>query len=176
MKKICISSICLSIIILTAAFLLPQSKGNEEYLRMHVRANSNGAEDQAVKYAVRDEIVGVLTPVVAECESKEALQNALYRHIPEIERAADRVLEARGFTYRSSAKLAVERFPTRTYGDLTLGEGYYDALIVNLGSGEGDNWWCVVYPPLCFLGGEEKFGYRSRIAELISLWRERHGK
>ena len=64
------------------------------------------------------------------------------------------MLEARGFTYRSSVKLAVERFPTRTYGDLTLGEGYYDALIVNLGSGEGDNWWCVVYPPLCFLGGE----------------------
>ncbi|MBP5193975.1 MAG: stage II sporulation protein R, partial [Clostridia bacterium] len=73
MKKICISSICLSIIILTAAFLLPQSKGNEEYLRMHVRANSNGAEDQAVKYAVRDEIVCILTPIVAECESKEAL-------------------------------------------------------------------------------------------------------
>ena len=176
MKKICISLFCLSIIMLTAALLSPAEEGNGKYLRMHVRANSNGAEDQAVKYAVRDGIVELLTPVVAEYESKEALQNALYRLIPDIERTADKILNSRGFTYRSSAKITAENFPARTYGDLTLEEGCYDALIINLGSGEGDNWWCVVYPPLCFLGGEEKFGYRSRIAELIDRWREKYVK
>ncbi len=65
----------------------------------------------------------------------------------------------------------------RKYGDLTLEAGFYDALIIELGGGEGDNWWCVVYPPLCFMGkGEGDFRYASKIVEMIEIWRDRYGK
>ena len=60
-----------------------------------------------------------------------------------------------------------ERFPTRVYEGVTLAAGVYDALILELGSGEGDNWWCVVYPPLCFTGGSVNVVYRSKIAQII---------
>ena len=176
MKNFCISLICLSIIFLTIVLSGNTPETKEEYLRIHIRADSNSMEDQAVKYAVRDEIVAFLTPIVAACENKKALQNALKTHISDIESVADTVLSANGFTYVSSAEITAENFPARVYGDLTLEAGFYDALIVNLGSGKGDNWWCVVYPPLCFIGNGrgEGFRYKSRIAELIEKWREKY--
>ncbi|MBR2968213.1 MAG: stage II sporulation protein R [Clostridia bacterium] len=178
MKNFCISLICLSIIVLTIVLGAEAPKAKEEYLRIHVRANSNDERDQSVKYAVRDGITEYLTPIVAECKSKEALQNALNQHICGIEAVAEEVLFERGFDYGCSARVTVEQFPTRVYGDLTLEAGYYDALIIELGEGEGNNWWCVVYPPLCFVGNGtgESFRYKSVIAEMISVWREKHGK
>ena len=178
MKKFCISLICLTIIFLTIVLGADEPKAKDEYLRLHVRADSNSACDQAVKYLVKDEIVLYLTPVVAECESKDELKKALKSHINGIESVADGVLADNGLPYRATARLAVEEFPTRVYGDLTLEQGYYDALIVSLGSGQGDNWWCVVYPPLCFTGKSTGggFRYKSKIAEIISGWRARYGK
>lgn len=175
MKNFCISLICLSIIILTIVLGTGVPEAKEEYLRIHVRANSNSACDQQVKYAVRDAVIEYLTPVVAECKSKKALQNALKRHISEIEQAAEEVLAEDGFDYGCTARVTVEDFPMRVYGELTLEAGYYDALIVELGEGAGDNWWCVVYPPLCFTGEDVDFRYKSIIAEIISGWREKHG-
>ncbi|MBO7390523.1 MAG: stage II sporulation protein R, partial [Clostridia bacterium] len=76
-----------------------------------------------------------------------------------------------GYDYGCRVRLGRESFPTRTYGDLTLKEGVYDAVIVELGSGEGKNWWCVAYPPLCFIAaeetGKEEVEYRSWIADLF---------
>ncbi len=148
---------------------------NGDYLRLHVRANSNDALDQSVKYEIKDEIVCLLTPAAATCKSKEDLMRKLKGLLREIERKADGILEKRGFSYKSRAKLTEEIFPERRYGDLTLERGEYDALIVNLGSGKGDNWWCVVYPPLCFLGAEDtrSVKYKSLIVEIIEKWRER---
>lgn len=176
MKNFCISLICLSIIILAVA-LVPHGGAKEEYLRIHVRANSNSADDQEVKYRIKDEIVEYLTPIVVECKSKKALQNTLYRHKTDIEAVANGVLVAEGFGYKSNVQLKAEEFPTRIYDGVTLDAGVYDAIIVNLGTGEGDNWWCVVYPPLCFIG-EEGVGieYRSKILQIINEWRERCGK
>ena len=177
MNKFCISLICLSIIVLTIVFGNTTPETKVEYLRIHIRANSNDEDDQRVKYLVRDEVVEYLVPVVAGCESKKALQNALNQHISSIEKVADGVLCNYKKEYRSTAVVREEEFPTRIYGDLTLEAGYYDALIIELGSGEGDNWWCVVYPPLCFVGSAngENFKYKSKIAEIISDWRESYG-
>ncbi len=171
MKNFCISLACLSIITLTAVLACGESAPQTEYLRIHIRADSNDADDQDVKYLVKDAVVEYLTPLVAEAESKEALQNTLKTHICGIEAAANAVLCEQGFGYTSKARVACEEFPTRVYGDLTLEAGYYDALIVNLGSGKGDNWWCVVYPPLCFTGGDNVV-YRSKIAEIIQKWKD----
>lgn len=173
MKKFCISLICLSIIVLTMVLGANANKPKEEYLRIHIRANSNEEQDQSVKYAVRDSIIDYLTPLIVECKTKKALQNTLKQHILELERVADGVLSNAGFDYKSKVKITAEEFPTRVYQDLTLSAGYYDAIIVNLGTGEGNNWWCVAYPPLCFTGEEGgSFKYKSKIAEIISEWRK----
>ena len=169
MKKYCILFGLLFIIILTVAVTAQKSPAPEpEYLRMHVRANSNSAEDQAVKYEVKEAIVEYLTPVAASAESKEEAVAALEAALPGIERTANAVLAENGFAYLSRAEIRAEEFPTRVYDGVTLEAGVYDALIVELGSGKGANWWCVVYPPLCFAGETgANVQYRSRIWEII---------
>ena len=82
--------------------------------------------------------------------------------------------EENGFEYTSDASVKREQFPTRVYGDLELEKGFYDALIVELGDAKGDNWWCVIYPPLCFAGGNLTAGnikYKSKILEIINEWK-----
>ncbi len=137
------------------------------YLRVHIRANSNSEEDQAVKYKVRDKIVEFLTPTVAECGTKSEAMKKIGAKLPEIAAVADGVLRANGYFYGAKASLRKEEFPTRVYADATLPAGVYDALILELGTGSGDNWWCVVYPPLCFAGGSGNIVYKSKIAEII---------
>ncbi len=169
MKNFCIVFSVLFIIIATVvcATALSSPKTETEYLRIHVRANSNSQIDQAVKYEVKDEVVKFFTPYAAECTSKERAEEIIRSLLPEIEKTCDRVLREKGFDYSSRASLKEEKFPTRVYGDLTLEEGMYDALIIELGSGTGDNWWCVVYPPLCFTSGNGNVKYRSAIVDIV---------
>ena len=144
-----------------------------EYLRIHIRADSNLDDDQNVKYAVRDAVVSYLTPFIAECDTFSKAKTLLTQHLESIERVANGVLEENGFSYHAKASVKNELFPTRVYGRLQLASGFYDALIISLGSGQGNNWWCVAYPPLCFTGEEGgSFKYKSKIAEIISEWRK----
>ncbi len=171
MKNFCIIFLSFVIIIVTAVGFLGDFGSAEpqpaDYLRMHIRADSNDENAQAVKYEVRDKVVEYLTPIVANCQSKgEALQE-IERALPQIERVASGVLEGKGLSYGASAKLTKERFPTRAYGEYILPAGEYSALVLTLGSGKGDNWWCVVYPPLCFTAGNGNIVYKSKIKEVI---------
>lgn len=141
-----------------------------EYLRIHIRANSNAEHDQTVKYLVRDEIVAYLTPIVASCETKSEAKTEISLKLNELSTLATDVLNKNGYAYAGKAYLRKETFPTRVYETVTLQAGVYDAIIVELGDGAGDNWWCVVYPPLCFSGGRVTAGnirYKSKIAEII---------
>lgn len=144
-----------------------QAAEQSAYLRVHIRANSNSTEDQAVKYSVRDGVVSYLTPFVAECTTKSEAMELIGGKLQEISRVADGILRQNGFYYGASAFLREEEFPTRVYEEVTLSAGVYDALILELGLGSGDNWWCVVYPPLCFAGGNGNIVYKSKIAEII---------
>lgn len=166
MKKLCITFFLFVIIILTV-FFAPGAGVQTEYLRMHIRANSNSVEDQAVKYLVRDAVVDYLMPVAAACTDKQTAQALLADCLDEIEEVANAVLAQNGFSYTAQAGLRQEEFPTRVYESYTLEAGVYDALILELGTGTGDNWWCVVYPPLCFTGAEGNVEYRSKIWEII---------
>lgn len=174
MKKTCISFFALAIIILSVAGLcatreLPQT----EYLRIHIRADSNDEKAQAVKYLVKDAVIEYLTPYVAECDTKIKAKTLLVDRLEDIERVADNVLKENGFDYKSRANVKNEKFPTRVYGNFTLDSGFYDALIIQLGSGKGDNWWCVVYPPLCFTGDVGAgYVYKSKIYEIIRKFTE----
>ncbi len=138
-----------------------------DYLRIHIRADSNEEKAQAVKYEVRDRIVEYLTPVVANCDSKAQALKEIEGRLPKLEELAGEVLQEEGFIYGASASLKTENFPTRVYGEYVLPAGEYSALVLALGSGKGDNWWCVVYPPLCFTAGNGRVVYKSKIKEII---------
>lgn len=169
MKKFAVV-VLLVVAVAVTVFAFGGFRGTEEnasYLRMHIRADSNEAEAQAVKYKVRDRVVELLTPVVAECGSKEEAMQKIGASLGAVEEVAAEVLRANGFSYGARASLRQEEFPTRVYENVTLEAGVYDALILELGSGKGDNWWCVVYPPLCFASGNGNIVYKSKIAEII---------
>ena len=142
-----------------------------DYIRIHVRANSDDEEDQTVKLAVRDAIVQYFAPLSAGVDSKEEMWKLLRSKKQEIQKVANDTLLSCGYDYGSRVTLGREAFPTKNYGDLTLKAGEYDAVIVELGTGKGKNWWCVAYPPLCFIAaeetGKEEVEYRSWIAELF---------
>ena len=167
MKKICISLILITIIFVTIAEGVSKNGDSAEYLRIHIRANSNSEVDQEVKYLVKTAIVDYLTPIVANCHDKQSAIVALNENASKLESVADKVLLENGFDYTSKVAVRNELFPTRVYGDFTLEEGFYDALIVSLGKAQGDNWWCVVYPPLCFTGNQTQVKYKSKILEII---------
>lgn len=188
MKKFCIIFLLSIIISLTALGFSgvwgtdSQNEGSRYatnvdesgYLRIHIRADSNENEAQAVKYRVRDEVVNYLTPLVAEYGSQSAAMQGVEENLKEIARVATSVLRENGFPYGATASLERETFPTRVYGEYTLPAGEYSALIIRLGSGEGDNWWCVVYPPLCFAAENgENVVYKSKILEIIENWKKR---
>ena len=190
MKKVCIIFL-LSIIISLTAFGLGAFGGcsmqNEatmsalngvlttenEYLRIHIRAHSNDTDAQAVKYYVRDEVVEYLTPLVAEYENQREALQGVSENLSKIAQIASKTLQKKGFSYGATAELTVENFPTRVYGEYVLPAGEYAALILRLGSGQGDNWWCVVYPPLCFAAPSgENVIYKSKILEIIKNFRK----
>ncbi len=187
MKKVCIIFLLSIIISLTACgfggvfsntggryAFTPQSEGIEnEYLRIHIRADSNENAAQAVKYRVRDRVVEYLTPLVAEYADKQAAMQGIAKKTGEIAAVAARVLREEGFSYGATAELTQERFPTRVYGEHTLPAGEYSALIIRLGSGKGDNWWCVVYPPLCFAATDTNVMYKSKILEIIENFKKK---
>lgn len=179
MRKGCIIFLILFILTLTVCGLcggggvaLSVEPQPSSYLRMHVRANSNDSADQAVKYQVKQKIVEYLTPVVADCTSKSQAEEALKGQLTNLQTVAKNALKNNGFCYGAAASLHIEQFPARIYEDLLLPAGEYMALVITLGEGKGDNWWCVVYPPLCFTpSGEQTIVYKSKILEIIERFK-----
>lgn len=147
--------------------------GENQYdcLRIHIRANSNLDIDQAVKYEIKDRVVNYITPYLVGCETKEQSVQMITMLIEDIEAVCDDVLAQKGFIYTSKAEIRTEKFPTRSYQNVTLEEGVYDALIIELGEGKGDNWWCMIYPPLCFVNKSDldahNIQYQSYLAEIV---------
>lgn len=180
-KKICMTVFVALIIAVTVILVLPTSNeksvcagANADYLRIHVRANSNGEDDQKVKYQVKEKVVEFVAPYIKECVTKKAAMEVIGGLTDQIAEVCDKELKAHGYTYGARAQIRNEKFPTRVYGELTLEEGEYDALIVELGSGKGDNWWCVIYPPLCFTSASADVEYRSIIYDIINKFRGKH--
>ena len=179
MRKIGIILLLSCIITLTAfGIFLPKAKGqvSDEYLRIHIRADSDQPQAQAAKYAVRDALVEALAPTVAECESFAEAAERLKALEDTLSEVGTQTLRKNGLSYEARAEVRREYFPVRVYGEYTLPAGEYLALIVELGRAEGQNWWCVVYPPLCFAGqAGVPISYKSRIAELIAAWQAGRG-
>lgn len=118
-------------------------------LRLHVIADSNSAEAQSVKLMVRDAILEESKELFEGNGSIEGAEVRLSENLDVMKAVAERTLREKGYTYSAEVEITECYFPTRQYGDITLPAGYYNALRVVLGSGEGKNWWCVMFPPMC---------------------------
>ncbi len=177
MRKIVIVAILLALIIVLLICFSNSNSSNEQLLRIHIRANSNNDSDQQVKYIVKQCIVDYLVPYIASCNSVQDAMTVVSAQLQNIENLADATLSQYGYDYCSSVSLCQEYFPDRVYDGVAVPSGVYDALIVELGTGSGDNWWCVVYPPLCFVGSEgsgNSIVYQSILYQLISQWYAEH--
>ena len=118
-------------------------------IRLHVIANSDSAEDQALKLEVRDRVLDFTTNVLQRAENMEDAQRQLQDALGRIENIAQREIVEQGYAYSVTAQLTSAEFPLKEYDGFSLPAGEYTALRLVIGEGEGQNWWCVVYPPLC---------------------------
>lgn len=119
--------------------------------RLHVIANSNSTEDQNLKYIVRDNLISYMNNICGNCSNKEEAIQIVKNHISEFQKIAEDTIKENGFNYSVNIEIGNFEFPTKTYGDISFPAGYYDALKVKIGEAEGQNWWCVMFPPLCFI-------------------------
>ena len=131
----------------------------DKLLRLRVIAESDESADQADKLLVRDAVLAALEPRIADCASLEEARAAALEALPQLAEAAGKALEKAGRPRPLTLRLGAEDCPLRAYETFTLPAGNYETLTVTLGAGEGHNWWCVVFPPLCLAaageGGEE---------------------
>lgn len=119
--------------------------------RLHVIANSNSDEDQNLKYVVRDKILAYINSISLESTSKNEVIQLANDNLNYIQNIAQEAIYEQGFNYPVTVQIGNFAFPTKTYGDITFPPGYYDALKVEIGKAIGQNWWCVMFPPLCFV-------------------------
>lgn len=128
----------------------------DEVIRLHVLANSDEDYDQQLKIKVKDGIVKMLENELNNSMSKDETRIILLQNLDKIEDKAKEIIEENGYNYNVSAKITFDDFPTKQYGDVVLPAGEYEALKVEIGEAKGKNWWCVMFPPLCFVDASVK--------------------
>ena len=121
----------------------------DKVVRLHILANSDSEEDQALKLRVRDRVLERATELLEQTGDRRESEEVLQSHLPELERIAAEEISDCGYEYDVTAEVANTMFPTKEYDGFTLPAGEYLALRIIIGEGNGHNWWCVVFPPLC---------------------------
>lgn len=124
---------------------------SDSMFRLHVLANSDSKEDQALKYKVRDSLLSYMNSICGNCKTKQEAISLVEKNKYTFEQIAKNTIEEEGYSYDVTINIGNFEFPTKTYGDISLPAGYYDALRVEIGEAKGQNWWCVMFPPLCFV-------------------------
>ena len=171
-----------------ARYFVSCDRVREGVLRLHVIAASDSVADQTVKLAVRDEVLRTGAAIFDGSVTADQARERIAPFLPRLEEAANRVLRAEGFAYTATARLTEEYFDARSYDGVTLPAGRYRALKIVLGEGQGQNWWCVMFPPLCLpavtgepedvyavfngdgakvVQGEPEYEIRFKIVELV---------
>ena len=162
---------------LMALSFLPVHGEEEIYdtvVRLHVLANSDTEEDQALKLKVRDAVLEASAPLVKGCTSQEEAIEMLSAHIPDLEAAALTVIEAEGYNYPVTVLLGEEDYPTRTYESCAFPAGTYVSLRVCIGEAEGQNWWCCLFPPLCLSAATAKSDNEDAFIQ-VGLTKDQYG-
>ncbi|MCY6355511.1 stage II sporulation protein R [Clostridium sp. ZS2-4] len=127
-----------------------QKSISDKIIRFHVIANSDTTEDQALKLMVRDEVLNYISPKLKDSKDIDESRKILEENNEVIKEIARKVIKENGYKYGVVTMLSHENFPVKSYGNITLPQGNYEAYRIIIGSGEGHNWWCVMFPPLCF--------------------------
>ncbi len=131
-------------------------------VRLHIVANSDSDEDQALKFAVRDRLLKDASSIFQNAKTPNDALCSASENIDLITQIAEDEIKAHGFNYDTTVKIGFFSFPTKTYDNIMLPSGKYNAVRVEIGSGKGKNWWCVMYPPLCFTEGIVSISEESR--------------
>ena len=153
-KMIFILSILLFLYTTICAISYAQSVSSdisESVFRLHVIANSNSTEDQNLKYTIRDNLLEYMNEICKTCYSKQEAINIVKQNQNKFKEIAINTINEQGYSYNVNIEIGNFEFPTKTYGDISLPAGFYDALKVEIGEAKGQNWWCVMFPPLCFV-------------------------
>ena len=157
MQKLSVLIVTLCVIFLLIGLLPVHGESGiyENALRLHVLANSDSAEDQALKLAVRDAVLELGAPLLSDCSTREEAEAVIRENIPLLEAAAKSVIAANGRSDAVSVTLGEEVYPTRSYDAFCFPAGRYLSLRVMIGEAEGQNWWCVLFPPMCLGAASE---------------------
>lgn len=150
---------CVFILCMAICNVLPihgEEQIYESVVRLHVLANSDSEEDQALKLKVRDTILAYTSPKVIDSESRDEAIKILQGELEAIENMARQVIIDEGYDYSVEVTLTLEEYPTRNYESMSFPSGEYISLRVLIGEAEGENWWCVLFPPLCLSAASEK--------------------
>ncbi|MEW8956096.1 stage II sporulation protein R [Clostridium sp.] len=124
---------------------------SNKLIRFHILANSDSIEDQELKLRVKDEVLNFIQPILKESKSLDESRDILRNNNEKIIEIANEVVKKNGYDYKVNAELSRENFPVKVYGDIALPQGEYEAYRILIGDAEGENWWCVMFPPLCFV-------------------------
>ena len=153
-KRICLVIILLFIYVLISAVSYAGNVSADiqnSVFRLHVIANSDSAQDQNLKYLVRDKLIEYMNSISKDCSSKSDVITLANEHKQDFYNIAKNVITENGYDYDVNINIGNFDFPTKHYGDIALPAGNYDALRVEIGKAKGQNWWCVMFPPLCFV-------------------------
>ena len=154
LKRFLVLIILFSIYVFICAFSYVNAVSaniSSSVFRLHVIANSDSAEDQNLKYLVRDALIDYMNSVSKNSNSKDEAISIAYQHKSDFYKIAKKIINDTGYDYNVNISIGNFTFPTKNYGDISLPAGYYDALKVEIGNASGQNWWCVMFPPLCFV-------------------------
>lgn len=147
-----VSLLIIFIIISAISYVSAVSQNiSDSVFRLHVIANSDSSEDQNLKYLVRDELLKYMTELTQNITSKEEAIKLAKTHEKDFYKIARKTIQESGYDYDVKINIGNYYFPTKKYGDISFPAGYYDSLKVEIGEASGQNWWCVMFPPLCFV-------------------------
>ena len=149
-----------------------EERSTPSLIRLHILANSNSVEDQALKYMVRDAVIKTMQKEFAESKNIDESRTILLNQLVQLEAKAEKYIAEGGYTYQVKADYGIFEFPVRDYGQFILPAGKYEALRLIIGEGKGANWWCVLFPPLCFVEGEESLCLENDFEEILAQSKE----
>ena len=142
-------------------------------IRFHVIANSNDDEDQALKLKVRDKVIEFVSNSLKESNSLDESRQFIIENKSNIEDIAKDVIVQSGYSYNVTSSLSRENFPDKLYGDVVFPQGEYEAYRILIGEAKGENWWCVMFPPLCFVDGTKEAIDSTEVVDTLNNNKEK---
>ena len=175
-KKFYVAIVVLLVTLMALSFLPVHGERDiyDTVVRLHVLANSDTEEDQALKLMVRDGVLEAAAPLVEGCTTQAEAVEALTAHLAELEAAALSVVQSEGYDYPVTVLLGEEDYPTRVYESCAFPAGTYVSLRVLIGEGEGQNWWCCLFPPLCLSAATAKEDNEDAFIQ-VGLTKDQYG-